>query len=194
MMDLIGMPFPTTIPVLPGWLIKLAKAMFKPSKSRETPQDVAERQRWRREFTDYVQKQATATEQQVAAQLPEDEEPFEMWFNALFCNTCEDYKYYRKLIKSLSAEEIRSDLYPLFERRVRLLVQDCLDDSVWNLRKEKEDFSTAFFTDAFLGFYINYIRDHEEIDYNMLQIGLEFLFDKFLSTVRITKEESGEQK
>ena len=133
-------------------------------------------------------------EQQVAAQLPEDEEPFEMWFNALFCNTCEDYKYYRKLIKSLSAEEIRSDLYPLFERRVRLLVQDCLDDSVWNLRKEKEDFSTAFFTDAFLGFYINYIRDHEEIDYNMLQIGLEFLFDKFLSTVRITKEESGEQK
>ena len=127
-------------------------------------------------------------EQQVAAQLPEDEEPFEMWFNALFCNTCEDYKYYRKLIKSLSAEEIRSDLYPLFERRVRLLVQDCLDDSVWNLRKEKEDFSTAFFTDAFLGFYINYIRDHEEIDYNMLQIGLEFLFDKFLSTVRITKE------
>ena len=78
-------------------------------------------------------------EQQVAAQLPEDEEPFEMWFNALFCNTCEDYKYYRKLIKSLSAEEIRSDLYPLFERRVRLLVQDCLDDSVWNLRKEKED-------------------------------------------------------
>ena len=40
-------------------------------------------------------------EQQVAAQLPEDEVPFEMWFNALFCNTCEDYKYYRKLIKTM---------------------------------------------------------------------------------------------
>ena len=64
MMDFTGMPFPMTIPVLPGWLIKLAKAMFKPSKSRETPQDVAERQRWRREFADYVQKQA-----QAAAQL-----------------------------------------------------------------------------------------------------------------------------
>ena len=103
-------------------------------------------------------------------------------------------------MKTLEEREINTieyvvvNLYPLFERRVRLLVQDCLDDSVWNLRKEKEDFSTAFFTDAFLGFYINYIRDHEEIDYNMLQIGLEFLFDKFLSTVRITKEESGEQK
>lgn len=69
MMDFTGMPFPMTIPVLPGWLIKLAKAMFKPSKSRETPQDVAERQRWRREFADYVQKQAEATEQQAAAQL-----------------------------------------------------------------------------------------------------------------------------
>ena len=68
-MDFTGMPFPTTIPMLPGWLIKLAKAMFKPSKSRETPQDVAERQRWRREFTDYVQKQAEAMEQQAAAQL-----------------------------------------------------------------------------------------------------------------------------
>ena len=65
MMDFTGMPFPTTMPMLPGWLIKL----FTHPKKKETPQDVAERQRWRREFTDYVQKQAEATEQQVAAQL-----------------------------------------------------------------------------------------------------------------------------
>ena len=124
----------------------------------------------------------------VPSELPSEEESFEMWFHTLFMNTCEDYKYYRKLIKNLIVEEVRSDLYKLFEHRVRLMVEECLDDSVWNLRKEKEDFTVAFFTDAFLGFYINYIRDHEEIDYNMLQIGLEFLFDKFLSTVRITKE------
>ena len=182
---------------------KMAEAfkelVCKKSFQKITIRDIAKESAMTREnfyyhFRDKYDIMHWIFEQQVAAQLPEDEEPFEMWFNALFCNTCEDYKYYRKLIKSLSAEEIRSDLYPLFERRVRLLVQDCLDDSVWNLRKEKEDFSTAFFTDAFLGFYINYIRDHEEIDYNMLQIGLEFLFDKFLSTVRITKEESGEQK
>ena len=43
--------------------------MFTHPKKKETPQDVAERQRWRREFTDYVQKQAEVTEQQVAAQL-----------------------------------------------------------------------------------------------------------------------------
>ena len=69
MMDFTGMPFPTTIPMLPGWLIKLLKAMFTHPKKKETPQDVAERQRWRREFTDYVQKQAEAMEQQAAAQL-----------------------------------------------------------------------------------------------------------------------------
>lgn len=69
MMDFTGMPFPMTIPVLPGWLIKLLKAMFTHPKKKETPQDVAERQRWRRELTDYVQKQAEATEQQAAAQL-----------------------------------------------------------------------------------------------------------------------------
>ena len=133
-------------------------------------------------------------EQQVAGELPEDEEPLEEWLYAMFCNISGDYKYYRKLIKSLNAEEIRSDLYPLFERRIRIMVQNALDDSVWNLRKEKEDFSVAFFTDAFLSFYVNYIRDNEEIDFNLLKMEMEFLFDKFLSTVRITKEESDEQK
>ena len=69
MMDFIGMPLPSPMPMPLGWLIKLLKAMFTHPKKKETPQDVAERQRWRREFTDYVQKQAEATEQQVAAQL-----------------------------------------------------------------------------------------------------------------------------
>ena len=133
-------------------------------------------------------------EQQVVENLPPDEESFEAWFNALLCNTFEDYKYYRKLIKSLNEEEVRKDLYPLFEHRIRILVEECLDDSIWNLRKEKEDFSVVFFSDAFIGFYINYIRDNEEIDFNLLQIGLEFLFDKFLSFVRITKEDSREEK
>lgn len=111
-----------------------------------------------------------------------------MWFHTLFMNTCEDYKYYRKLIKNLSVEEVRSDLYKLFEHRVRLMIEECLDDSVWNLRKEKEDFTVTFFTEAFLGFYINYIREHEEINLQLLQMEIKFLFDKFLSTVRITKE------
>ena len=52
------------------------------------------------------------------------------------------------------------------------------------LRKEKEDFTVAFFTEAFLGFYINYIREHEEINLQLLQMEIKFLFDKFLSTVR----------
>ena len=69
MMDFTGMPFPTTIPMLPGWLIKLLKAMFTHPKKKETPQDVAERQRWRQEFTDYVQKQAAAQLRTFAEQL-----------------------------------------------------------------------------------------------------------------------------
>ena len=69
MMDFTGMPLPSPMPMPLGWLIKLLKAMFTHPKKKETPQDVAERQRWRREFTDYVQKQAEATEKQAAAQL-----------------------------------------------------------------------------------------------------------------------------
>ncbi len=127
-------------------------------------------------------------EQEIVEKLPSEEESFEMWFHTLFMNTCGDYKYYRRLMKNLSVEEIRSDLYKLFEHRVRLMIEECLDDSVWNLRKEKADFTVAFFTDAFLSFYINYIKEHEEIDIQLLQMEMKFLFDKFLSTVRITKE------
>ncbi len=69
MMDFTDMPLPSPMPLPLGWLIKLLKAMFTHPKKKETPQDVAERQRWRREFADYVQKQAEVTEQQAAAQL-----------------------------------------------------------------------------------------------------------------------------
>lgn len=127
-------------------------------------------------------------EQEIVEKLPSEEESFEMWFHTLFMNTCGEYKYYRRLMKNLSVEEIRSDLYKLFEHRVHLMIEECLDDSVWNLRKEKTDFTVAFFTDAFLSFYINYIKEHEEIDIQLLQMEMKFLFDKFLSTVRITKE------
>lgn len=133
-------------------------------------------------------------EQQVIAALPGEEASFEEWFYTLFSTTCKDYKYYRKLLKSLSIEEVRGDLYELFEHKVRCTIQSCLDDSVWNLRKEKEDFTVAFFADAFLGFYVNYIKDNEEIDLQLLQMELKFLFDKFLSFVRIAKEEFNEQK
>ena len=62
-------------------------------------------------------------EQEIVEKLPSEEESFEMWFHTLFMNTCEDYKYYRKLIKNLSVEEVRSDLYKLFEHRVRLMIE-----------------------------------------------------------------------
>lgn len=133
-------------------------------------------------------------EQQVVEALPSEEASFEEWFYALFLNTYKDYRYYRKLLKSLNIEEIHGNLYGLFEERTRCTIQLCLDDSVWNLRKEKEDFTVAFFVEAFLGFYINYIKDNEEIDLQLLRIELQFLFDKFLSFVRIAKDESAEQK
>ena len=128
-------------------------------------------------------------EQEIVEKLPSEEESFEMWFHTLFMNTCEDYKYYRKLIKNLSVEEVRSDLYKLFEHRVRLMVEECLDDSVWNLRKEKEDFTVAFFHRGFSWIlYQLHQGEHEEINLQLLQMEIKFLFDKFLSTVRITKE------
>lgn len=176
---------------------KMAEAfkelMCKKSFQKITISDIAKESAMTREnfyyhFRDKYDIMHWIFEQEIVEKLPSEEESFEMWFHTLFMNTCEDYKYYRKLIKNLSVEEVRSDLYKLFEHRVRLMVEECLDDSVWNLRKEKEDFTVVFFTEAFLGFYINYVREHEEINLQLLQMEIKFLFDKFLSTVRITKE------
>lgn len=127
-------------------------------------------------------------EQEIIAVLPPDEEPFEEWLNVLFSAMAKDYKYYRKLIKEMDVDVIRSAMQPVFEHRVRILVQESMDDSLWNMRQEKEDFAVTFFTDAFLGFYMNYILDNEDINLGMLKTGLDFVFDQFLSFVRISKE------
>lgn len=183
-----------------GKMAEAFKALVcKKSFQKITISDIAKESAMTREnfyyhFRDKYDIMHWIFEQQVVAELPADEEPFEAWFYTLFLSTYKDYKYYRKLLKTLSTEEIRGDLYHLFEHRIRCMIQACFDDSIWNLRKEKEDLTVAFFTDAFFSFYINYIREHEEIDLSLLQMELEFLFDKFLSFVRITKDESCEQK
>ncbi|MCI6859159.1 MAG: TetR/AcrR family transcriptional regulator C-terminal domain-containing protein [Eubacterium sp.] len=133
-------------------------------------------------------------DREVASHLPADEESFDEWIRGLFENTARDYKYHRRIVKSLEPEDIKNVLYPLFENRVRIMVEESIDDSVWNLRQEKEDFVVDFFTDAFLGFYIHYVQENENPDIDILETGLEFLFDQFLSFVRNSKDENEEQE
>ena len=133
-------------------------------------------------------------ETEIVSALPPKEEPFEKWMESLFENTEKDYKYYRKLAKSLDVDEMWKDLRPVFEERVRIMVDEATDDDLWNMRQEKEEFATVFFTDAFLGFYIDYVRSHEEVDPDILRTGMDFLFGQFLSFVRNSKEFTETQK
>lgn len=50
-------------------VVNFLQAMFTPPQKKENPQDIAERNRWRREFTDYINSRAEATEQQIVSQL-----------------------------------------------------------------------------------------------------------------------------
>lgn len=70
-MILPEIPMRWPVPWLPiqAWLVNLLKAMFTPSKKKETPQDIAERNRWQREFTDYVNRNTEAVEQQIVLQV-----------------------------------------------------------------------------------------------------------------------------
>ena len=49
--------------------VDFLQAMFTPPQKKETPQDVAERNRWRREFTDHIDSRVEAIEQQIVSQL-----------------------------------------------------------------------------------------------------------------------------
>lgn len=126
--------------------------------------------------------------QEVLLKLPGEDKPFETWINTLIHLILKDTVYHKKLIKSMGIDEIRACLYPYFEARIQMLVRDTLDDSVWNMRKEKEAFAVAFFVDAFLSFSLNYILEHEEIDEEDIQVQFKFLFDQFLPFILSEKK------
>lgn len=178
---------------------KMAQAfkqiVCKKSFQKATITDIANESAMTREnfyyhFRDKYDIMRWIFQKEIVAALPPDEAPFTDWLSVLFSRTAQDYRYYRKLLRDLDADDVRQDLYPLFAHRIRVLVEENVDESVWNLRKEKIDFAVAFFTDAFLAYYVNYVLDHEEMDGEELQIGFAFLFDQFLSFVRNADEDS----
>ncbi len=118
----------------------------------------------------------------VVEQLPDTGADFEDWLNEMITLVNRDYKFYRKVLKGLEYEQTRRDLYPIYEQRVHCWVREMLDDSIWTMRQEKEEFATRFFTDAFIGFFMNYMLENEESDTETMRINMEFLFRQFLGS------------
>ena len=120
-------------------------------------------------------------EHEIVDNLPGESVDFEKWIGCMVHLVLKDYKFYHKVLKDLEYRQARYYLYPIFEKRIRLWVRELFDDSIWPMREEKENFTTQFFTNAFAGYCLNYVIDHEECNYKLVERNLQFLFHQFLN-------------
>ncbi len=117
-------------------------------------------------------------------------EDFESWVKELIFAIDRDRGVYKRLVGDIGKDMVKENLYPLMERKIRHLIDQSLDSSVWNMRKEKVDFATSYFTNAFIEFVLNQTIDHEILDPELFEYNYEFLFSNFLTFVRIKKEKN----
>ena len=121
-------------------------------------------------------------------------EDFESWLKELIFAIDKDRGVYKRLAIGVGKEMVKENLYPLMERRIRYLIDQSLDSSVWYMRKEKIDFATSYFTNAFVEFVLNHTIDHEILDPDLFEYNYKFLFSNFLTFVRIQKENNFAQE
>lgn len=100
----------------------------------------------------------------------------------LFIDILKDnYQFYRTLIHDLGEDTVKTACYPYFKQIIYKQIDSILDDDVWKMRTEKENFIVDFFTNAFISFFMNYILEHEKMDESMLKMNFHFLFSNFLN-------------
>ncbi len=121
-------------------------------------------------------------------------EDFESWLKELIFAIDKDRGVYKRLAGGVGKDMVKENLYPLMERRIRYLIDQSLDSSVWYMRKEKIDFATSYFTNAFVEFVLNHTIDHEILDPELFEYNYKFLFGNFLTFVRIQKENNFAQE
>lgn len=115
-------------------------------------------------------------------------EDFETWLKELIFAIDKDRSVYKRLVGQIGKDMVKENLYPIMERRIHKLVDKSLDSSIWNMRREKVDFATSYFTNAFIEFVLHNTIDHEILDLELFAYNYEFLFSNFLSFVRFQKE------
>lgn len=115
-------------------------------------------------------------------------ENFESWLRELIFAIDKDRGTYKRLVGEVGRDMVKEILYPMMERRIHELIDLSLDSSVWNMRKEKVDFATSYFTNAFMEFVFYHTIDHEILDPELFGYNYEFLIGTFLTFVRFQKE------
>lgn len=109
---------------------------------------------------------------------------FREWIGQIIFLAKKDRMTYVKIIREVGRTTIHDNFYPIMRERVKACVTEYTDSSVWNMRKEKISFATAFFTDAFIEFIFRSILDNEMAEMDLFNYNLEFLMSNFLPFVR----------
>lgn len=90
-----------------------------------------------------------------------------------------DYKFYRTVIRDIGAEQVRKTILPYIKKLTYWLIDGTLDDTLWKMREEKENFAVEFFSDAFITFLTDYMLENEKMDEKMMIMNFQFLFTQF---------------
>ena len=91
----------------------------------------------------------------------------------------EDYKFYRTVVRDVGVEQVRKEVLPYIRKLIYRLIDETIDENVWRMREEKENFAVDFFSDAFITFLTEYMLENEKMDEKLMVMNFHFLFTQF---------------
>ena len=116
------------------------------------------------------------------------EEDFTLWLCQLVKLFNENRNVYVRIVKEVGRETVRNHLAPYVKEKLSPSIEAKLDPAIWNNRREKTEYVTRFFTNAFIEFLYDSVIDNEINDYEVFRYNLELLMSNYLPFVRIQKE------
>ena len=118
---------------------------------------------------------------QLVANIPEkyDKKYVEDLIIYLVRKINEDYKFYRTVVRDVGVEQVRKEVLPYIRKLIYHLIDETIDENVWRMREEKENFAVDFFSDAFITFLTEYMLENEKMDEKLMVMNFHFLFTQF---------------
>ena len=85
----------------------------------------------------------------------------------------------RTVVRDVGVEQVRKEVLPYIRKLIYRLIDETIDENVWRMREEKENFAVDFFSDAFITFLTEYMLENEKMDEKLMVMNFHFLFTQF---------------
>ncbi len=119
--------------------------------------------------------------------LPETDN-FMEWYQEIISAINIEKNFYGRILKEMGKETFEEDIYPLIEEKIRKEIENLSCDSLWTRRREKIDFVSEFYANAFMNLIYQGIFEPGKQERKVFRGNLEFLFEQYLPFVRYEKE------